>query len=87
MPSATHELSAEPCSYSDLPGAVDEADSDEDSVHDPGWHDRYYDEADSYKNLVSAVVEMRDCEPVRKVAKFDGPPLRPLLCLAKEIYA
>ena len=58
---------------SDRPYAVADADSDDESIHDPGWHDRYYDEADSYKNLVSTVMEMRDSEPVRKISKFRDP--------------
>ena len=57
----------------DRPYDVADADSDEESIHDPGWHDRYYDEADSYKNLVSTVMQMRDDEPMRNVSQFSDP--------------
>ena len=57
----------------DLPRAAHDADSDDESIHDPGWHDRYFDEADSYKDLVNTVIEMREREPMRKISKYSEP--------------
>ena len=68
-PSVVHE----PCLDSVPPRAAHDADSDDESIHDHDWHDRYFDEADSYKDLVNTVIEMRERGPMRNISKSSEP--------------